>query len=229
MINFRSNKNIRVLIVPAMFAIAGTISSCASNLTGYYLKLRTKIDTGDYKSAAKFVDKSQSKYGSKNILMYYLDSGIINHFAKEYVTSSNRFELAKRKFREYQQKSVIAGLSSMLVNDNIMPYYGKDFERVHICVFESLDYVLSDRYDDAVVEVRQIDSLFKNFAVESNYKNFYKDDGFVRYFAGLIYENAGYINDAYVSYSKALKAYKSTIFDVSVPKGLIDDAYTSAL
>jgi hypothetical protein len=229
MINFRLNKDIRILIVPAMFAIAETISSCASNLTGYYLKLRTKIDTGNYESAAKFVDKSQSKYGSKNILMYYLDSGIINHFAKEYVTSSNRFELAKGKFREYQQKSITAGVSSMLVNDNIMPYYGKDFERVYTCVFESLDYVLSDRDDDAVVEARQLDSLFKNFAVDSNYQNFYKDDSFVRYFAGLVYENAGYINDAYISYSKALKAYKSTIFGVSVPKDLIDDAYTSAL
>jgi hypothetical protein len=229
MSNFGTNKNILKLIVLAVFAIAGTINSCASNLTGYYSKLRIKVDNSDYKSAAKFVDKSQNKYGSKNILMYYLDSGIINHFAKEYDISSKKFELAKGKFREYQQKSITAGISSMFVNDITMPYYGKDFERVYICVFESLGYILSDRNDDAVVEARQIDSLFKNFAIDSNYKNFYKDDGFVRYFAGLIYESTGYLNDAYISYSKALKAYKGTISGVSAPKDLIDDAYTSAL
>ncbi|MDR1104247.1 MAG: hypothetical protein LBK92_02685 [Endomicrobium sp.] len=229
MSNLTINKNIRALIVPIMCAIAGTISGCASNLTGYYSKLRTKIDSGNYESAAKFVDKSQGKYGSKNILMYYLDSGIVNHFAEEYEISSKRFELAKGKFREYQQKSVTVGVSSMLVNDKIMLYYGKDFERVHISVFEALDYALSGRGDESVVEARQLDSLFKNFAVDSNYKNFYKGDGFVRYFAGLIYENAGYLNDAYISYSKALKAYKNGVAGIAVPEDLIDDAYTSAL
>jgi hypothetical protein len=221
--------SLKILIILSAFTLVGMISGCASNLTGYYSKLRTKIDSDDYESAVKFVDKSQGKYGSNNILMYYLDSGIVNHFAKEYETSSKRFELAKGKLREYQQKSITSGVSSMLVNDNIMPYYGKDFERVHISVFEALGYALLGRDDEAVVEVRQLDFLFKNFAVDSNYKNFYKDDGFVRYFAGLIYENAGYLNDAYISYSKALKAYKNGVAGIAIPEDLIDDAYTSAL
>jgi hypothetical protein len=229
MCNFTRNKNIGRFIVLAMFTIATTISGCASNLTGYYSKLRTQIDNGNYKSAAKLVDKSQGKYGSKNILMYYLDSGIANHFATEYETSSKRFELAKGKFYEYQQKSITIGVSSIFINDNIMPYYGKDFEQAHICVFNSLDYALSGRDDDSVVEARQIESLFKNFAVNSNYKNFYKDDGFIRYFAGLVYENGGYLNDAYISYSKALKAYRNSIYKIPVPKDLIEDAYTSAM
>jgi hypothetical protein len=227
--NFKMSKNIRMLIVAASANIAATMSGCGSNLTGYYSKLRTKIDSGDYVSAAKFVDKSEGEYGSKNILMYYLDSGVVNHLAKDYEKSAKKFELAKGKFRQYEQKSVTTGVSSMLINDDVMPYYGKDFERVHVCAFESLDYALSGRDDDAVVEARQIDSLFKNFAVESNYKNFYKDDGFVRYFAGLIYENAGYLNDAFISYSMALKAYKNGAAKVAIPKDLIDDAYTSAL
>jgi hypothetical protein len=225
----RKIASLKILIILSAFTLIAMISGCASTLTGYYSKLRTKIDSGDYVCAAKFVDKSEGKYGSKNILMYYLDSGVVNHLAKDYEKSSKKFELAKGKFRQYEQKSVTTGVSSMLVNDNVMPYYGKDFERVHICVFESLDYVLSGRDDDAVVEARQIDSLFKNFAVDSNYKNFYKDDGFVRYFAGLIYENAGYLNDAFISYSMALKAYKNGMPEIATPKDLIDDAYTSAL
>ncbi|MDR2436595.1 MAG: hypothetical protein LBD17_00755 [Endomicrobium sp.] len=223
------SKNICTLVFVAVFALAATISGCASNLAGYYSKLRTKIDSGDYVCTARFVDKSEGKYGSKNILMYYLDSGVVNHLAKDYEMSSKKFELAKDKFCQYEQKSVTTGVSSMLVSDNVMPYYGKDFERVHVCVFESLNYALSGRDDDAVVEVRQIDFLFKNFAVDCDYKNFYKDDGFVRYFAGLVYENAGYLNDAFISYSRALKAYKNGVVKVATPKDLVDDAYTSAL
>jgi hypothetical protein len=67
----------------------------------------------------------------------------------------------KGEFREYQQKSVIMDVSSMLVNDNIMPYYGKDFERVHISIFEALDYALLGRGDDAAIEARLLDSFLR--------------------------------------------------------------------
>ena len=50
--------SLKILIIFPAFTLVGTISGCASNLTGYYSKLRTKIDSGDYESAAKFVDKS---------------------------------------------------------------------------------------------------------------------------------------------------------------------------
>jgi hypothetical protein len=211
------------------FAVALIFSGCAANLTKYYKNLRTKIDAGDYSSAVELVEKSKNKYGSKNILMYYLDSGIVTHFANDYNTSSKKFEQAKEKFDEYYQKSITAGITSILYNDSTMPYYGEDFERVHISIFEALDYILSGRDNDAVVEARQINTRFKNFGVEKNYKNFYKDDGFVKYFMGLVYENGGYLNDAHISYYTALKAYKNGIAEVAVPKDLIDDAYTSAL
>jgi hypothetical protein len=205
------------------------LGGCAHNLTGYYKKLRTKLDAGDYGEAAKFVDKSESTYGKKNVLMYHLDSGIVNHFASNYETSLKSFEQAKKMFAQYYQKSITAGVASMFFNDNTLPYYGKDFERVHMHVFEALDYILSGQNDEAVVEARQVDTLFKTLQIEKNYKIFYKDDGFIRYLMGFVYENAKDINDAHISYYKALKAYKNGIAEIAVPKKLIDDAYTSAL
>jgi hypothetical protein len=217
------------LVIPVLFVISAILGGCASGLTGYHRSLRTKIDSGDYEGAARFVDESKDKYGSSNILMYYLDSGTTNHFAKDYNTSSKRFELAKEKFAQYYQKSITAGAASMFFNDSTMPYYGQDFERIHISVFEALDYILSGRNNEAVVEARQADTLFKTLGTEKNYKNFYKDDGFIRYFMGLVYENAGCINDAHISYFKALKAYRDGLAQLPAPKELIDEAYTSAL
>lgn len=229
MYTITSMQRARLFVILMLFVATMMFGGCAANLAKYYSNLRVKIDAGDYSDAAKFIEKSKNKYGSKNVLMYYLDSGIVTHFANDYPTSSKRFEQAKKKFEEYYQKSISAGIASMFYNDSTMPYYGKDFERVHISIFEALDYILSGRDYDAVVEARQIDTRFKNFAVEANYKNFYKDDGFIRYFMGLVYENSGYLNDAHISYYTALKAYKNGIAEVSVPKELIDDAYTSAL
>jgi hypothetical protein len=68
--------------------------------------------------------------------------------------------------------------------------------------------------------------LFKFFVSQ---KDFYKDDGFIRYFMGLVYENGGYLNDAFISYIAAIKAYSSSPYSVSINQDLIDDAYTSAL
>jgi hypothetical protein len=198
-------------------------------MTAYYGKLRTKIDAGDYQDAAKFIDKSKFIYGNKNMLMYYFDSGIVNHFAKDYDVSSERFENAKNLHAQYYQKSISAGVASMFFNDSTIPYYGNDFERAYVSIFEALNYILQGRDNEAVVEARQIDTLFKNWAVEQNYKNFYKDDGFIRYFMGLVYENAGYLNDAHISYYRALQAYKHGIIPLKAPNELIDDAYTSAL
>jgi hypothetical protein len=218
-----------ILIMPVLFVMSALLGGCALGLTEYHRSLRTKIDSGDYEEAAKSVDESKSKYGSNDILMYYLDSGATNHFAKNYNASSKSFELAKEKFAQYYQKSITAGAASMFFNDSTMPYYGQDFERVHISIFEALDYILLGHNNEAVVEARQADTLFKTLGTEKNYKNFYKDDGFIRYFMGLIYENAGYINDAHISYVKALKAYKNGPAQLPAPKELIDDAYTSAL
>jgi hypothetical protein len=198
-------------------------------MTAYYGKLRTKIDAGDYQGTTKFVDKSKGTYGSKNMLMYFFDSGIVNHFAKDYDASSKKFEDAKNLYSQYYQKSISAGVGSMFFNDSTIPYYGNDFERAHVSIFEALNYILQGRDNEAVVEARQIDTLFKNWAVEQNYKNFYRDDGFIRYFMGLVYENAGYLNDAHISYYRALQAYKNGILTLKIPSDLIDDAYTSAL
>jgi hypothetical protein len=218
-----------IFFIFVLFVMLIVLGGCSSNLTGYYKNLRAKINDGDYEEVVKFIDKSKNKYGSKNILMYYLDSGIATHFASDYETSLKRFESAKKKFGEYFQKSISSVGASMIFNNTAMPYLSEDFERVHISVFEALDYILLGRDDEAVVEARQADTLFKTFGIEKNYKNFYKDDGFIRYFMGIVYENAGYINDAHISYYRALKAYTNGISGVIPSKDLIDDTYTSAL
>lgn len=218
------------LAVLLLFLVAVNIlGGCSFNMTNYYVNLTDKMNTGDYKSAAKLVEKTESKYGSKNILMYYLDSGIVNHYALNFEKSVDSFEKAKEKFDDYYQKSISAGAASIVFNDSTMPYYGQDFERTHIAVFEALNFILQGKDVEAAVEARQINTLFNVFAVQKKNKNFYKDDGFIRYFMGLVYENAGELNDAQISYYLALKAYKDGIVAIAPPKDLINDAYTTAL
>lgn len=217
------------IVFLSLFAVMIIAGGCASNMTGYYADLKMKLDAEDYENAARQVNKSKKKYGKKNVLMFYLDAGMVNQFAREYEKSNKNFELAKKTFEDYYQKSVSAGAATMVFNDTAMPYYGQDFERAHITVFEALNYLLIDNADEAVVEARQADTVFKKLAANKNNKNYYKDDGFIRYFMGLVYENGGYLNDAHISYYLALGAYRGGLVPAAPPQDLINDAYTTAL
>ncbi|MDR0822672.1 MAG: hypothetical protein LBN20_02685 [Endomicrobium sp.] len=209
-----------------LFCAAVFLGGCSANMSKYYGGLRKDIANKHYASAAKTVESKKSEYGQKNILLFYLDSGAVNQYAAELENSKKNLEIAKLVFDENYTKSISAGAASMIFNDASMPYYGENFERAYITVMQSLNFILQGQDNEAVVEARQIDTLFKFFLSE---KGFYTDDPFVRYFMGLVYENGGYLNDAHISYSLALEAYKKSKIQQTAPQDLIDDAYTSAL
>jgi hypothetical protein len=223
---FISNNKAQSLMVLISLSFMAMIflGGCASNMTGYYSGLRQDIVKENYEDAADKVSKYKEKYGTNNVLMFYLDTGIINHYAGIYEISQNNFEAAKKTFDDYYTKSISAAAASFVYNDSSLPYYGEDFESIHITVFNALNYILNGQDNEAVVEARQADLLFK-----SQSRKVYKDDGFVRYFMGLVYENGGYLNDARVSYSLAISAYENGINNIKPPKDLIDDAYSAAL
>jgi len=217
------------LLTPMFFLFVALLSGCASNMKGYYADLKVKLDANDYEAAASLVDGSKKKYGKKNILLFYLDTGAVNHLARNYSQSSKSFDFAKRLFEDYYQKSISAAAASMVANDKTLPYYGHEYERAHTTVYEALNYILDGNDDEAVVEARQAVEMFKLFHLQDDGENVYKDDGFIRYFMGLVYENAGYLNDAHVSYHNALRAYKEGLSSTEIPQDLINDAYTTAL
>ncbi|MBQ3834566.1 MAG: hypothetical protein II816_03530, partial [Elusimicrobia bacterium] len=129
-----------------------------------------------------------------------------------YEQSNSAFEQAKRIYDQNYTKSISAGTFSLFANDNVIPYYGHPYEISYTNVICALNYVLQGQNNEAVVEARQVDNLFKKINADSFGKAFYNDDPFVKYFMGIIYENAGYYNDALISYKSALKNYDTGIY-----------------
>lgn len=187
------------------------------------------MEKEDFGQALSLAEKSQSTYGNKNILLYHLDVGMLAHLNGNYEESNTAFEQAKQLYSENYTKSISAGLFSLFTNDNVIPYYGLPYEMAYANIFCSLNYIMLGKTNESVVEARQVDNLFKKLVADSSGKAFYQDDGFIRYLMGLIYENAGYKNDALISYKLALKAYPKTISKTPVPKDLINSLYNSYL
>jgi len=211
----------KYLVVVFLFA-----ASCAG-VQKYYNQLESFMLQDDRSSAETLATASKEAYGAKNELLYYLDVGMLNHFSQKYKESNSAFEEAKRIYDINYTKSISAGLFSLFSNDNMVPYYGEPYEMAYANIFCALNYIMQGMNNESVVEARQTDNLFKKIQADSNGKAFYSDDGFIRYFMGIVYENAGYSNDALISYKMALKAYgNSNLYVVPVPADLVNNLYT---
>ncbi len=188
---------------PSVFGVF-LLVGCATTLS--LRELNSYILKNEFAAAADQVEKKKSGYGEKNALLYYLDRGMLLQLAGQYADSNLALENAKRIARELYTKSVTAHLSTFLINDLMTPYYGEDFERALIHLFSALNYAALNQGEAALVECRQLDAFFRALPFDGQ-RSAYQDDAFARYLAGLLYEDRGETNDAYVSYRKALEAY----------------------
>jgi hypothetical protein len=182
---------------------------------------------GQYRYALKLLTEYKEKgYGYNNRLMYYLDSGMVNHYAGNYRDSINDFERAKKIYDDLYTLSISKGVESWLVNDNTSPYRGEDHERVMINIFQAVNFMMLDDIEEAVVEARDVDEELNliNSQYQPKEKNKYREDAFARFLAGVLYETEGSssdLNNAYISYKKAVESYQNnftSLYDVKVPE-----------
>lgn len=214
-----------------LFALALFLATQGCATGGLSLRqLNGMVVQNNYAQAAAAIEKARSSYGSNNLLLYDLDRALLLQWAGDPVRSNEAFESAKRTAQALVTKSVSAEAVSFMTSDNARAYAGEDFERALIHVFAALNYSLLDRAEDALVECRQLDFLFKTLRTESRGKTAYTDDAFARYWAGLLYEEQGQINDAFISYYKALEVYEQFAknYRTPRPRGLLADALRTA-
>lgn len=193
-------------------AVSMLLSSCASSPM-IQPQINSLVVAGQYKYALKLLNETPEAYGPNNEFLYRLDRALLLHVSGRYTDSIPEFETAKRIYDELFTRSITKGLSTWLVNDNTMPYRGEDFERVMINVFQAMNFAALGDFDTALVEARDVNHRLKviNDQYPDEYKNAYQDDAFVRFLMGILYEAAGgfeNINDAYISYSKAIELYQ---------------------
>jgi len=223
-------KNIIILccfLLPILF-----LFSCAPGVR-YYPQVNAYILNQDYDSAYRLVTKNKNAFKKRDILLYYLDKGIIAHFASRFEESNRNFSMAESIMDRLYTKSISREISSFIINDNTIPYGGEDFEKVLINLFMSINYVELGRFDDALVEARKVDNKLNvlNSRYEDDKKNVYREDPFVRFLMGVIYEDVGEINDAFISYRMADTIYRTDYlpnYGISSPRFLLEKLICSA-
>lgn len=209
------------LYVPALSFF---LASCGPS-TQFYREVDDYASQGNYRKAVEEVKSNQGSYGDKSTVLYKLDLGALYHYAGDPDSSNKYLFEAEKEIDDLYTKSISLTVLSFVLNDNVIPYDGEDFERVLVNVFLALNFASEGMNDDALVEARKVDLKLREYARQYDGKSRYQDDAFIRYIAGVLYENDGEINDAFISYEKSYEAYGTyeKEYHTKAPTFLLDD------
>jgi len=146
------------VLLAACFAFM--LVSCAS--VSHYEEIDRAMSAGAYEEALASVKASKEKaYQPKDKILYYLDEGMVAHYAGDHDGSSKTLGEAERAIELAVTKSVSLEASTYLVNDTLQEYPGEDYEDIYLNVFNALNYWKSGSTEGALVEIRRIDNKIK--------------------------------------------------------------------
>lgn len=162
-----------VLSVVAALALGGCASS--SIFTSYPQQLqpiKQQIENKQYTQAQVELEKHRE---SADKILYMMERARTAQLAKEFKTSIEDFKqvIDAIAVNEEKAKITLSGAaaqgSSLLTNDNAIPYEGEGYERVFVYHFQALNYLFLKDVDSALVEVRRA-NLEQQVALEEHEK-----------------------------------------------------------
>ena len=162
------------IVLPGVILLA--FVSCASVKTqqDQYVESVPLAREGAYEEAAQIVEAAKGDgYKEKDRVLYYLDQGMLYHWAKEYEKSNEMLTEAENAIEELFTKSVSKAVASGVLNDNALDYSGEDYEDIYLNVFKALNYIALGDEESAQVEIRRVQ--IKLNLLEDKYKDLVED------------------------------------------------------
>jgi len=219
-----------------LFFVAVLFSSCAASSPLIQPQINSLAAAGKLDYALDVLKENGEGYGKNNRLLYQMDYGLLLHLDGRYKESIPVFEVAKRTWEQLYTTSLSKGAATWIINDNMAPYHGEDFERVMINIFQALNFAMMSNLEEALVEARDVDGKLSalNRLYKPDQKNVYREDAFARFLMGILYEaqgTAGDLNDAFISYAKAVEIYEEDYqaqYGLEIPRILKENMLTAA-
>ncbi|MDR2394761.1 MAG: hypothetical protein LBD93_11510 [Treponema sp.] len=139
---------------------------CLSCATGNpYLKVDTAVEQGDHHRGIAILEEDKKDlYRDKDAILYYLDKGMLTHYAQQYDDSTKLLQEGERAIEAAFTKSITMEIGSYLLNDKTKEYDGEDYEDIYINVFNALNYYHEDKLEDALVEIRRMNNKLRFLA-----------------------------------------------------------------
>ena len=232
------NKIIKYIITASAVII---LFSCSSTMTiqDQYQDTSTHFAERDFTRAAAVIESYKDvSYKEKDRVLYYLDTGMLYHYAGEYEKSNEILNLAEQGIEDLYTKSITKAIASGIINDNTLPYSGEDYEDIYINIFKALNFTALGDKESALVEVRRVNiklniledkyrELIEDYNSSDNpegkiiaRKNRFHNDALSRYMGLLLYRADNSLDDARIEGDEINKAFQfqSHLYDFTQPE-----------
>ena len=174
--------------------------------------VRMDFSASQYEKAYQTYAK---KVGETDAVDELLNLGLLAFESGDYTTSFRLLSDAKRLAEERLTKSISREAAWLAVSDIVSAYQGTVFDKAMIHYYRSLGFLAQKNLESATVEGRAIAQYLEVNARES--KRTYKDDAFLQWFSGSLYDAFGQANDAWISYKRAREIYGADYYGVREP------------
>ena len=218
--------------------------SCAS--TGSFAAVDGELGRGGYAGSVAQLEKNKNAlYKSRDTILYYLDKGMLSHYAQDFAGSSQLLEAGERAIEDAFTRSVTQGIAAYLVNDNARDYGGEDYEDIYINAFNALNYYRRGQLEGAMVEIRRMNDKLQHLSFKydtaisdiqkkamedglsgipqnPNAPSKFNNSALARYLGMLFYRGAGLHDDARIDRDWLLAAFANapSVYSHPVPSSL---------
>ena len=196
----------RHLLLLLLVVLASTSACGTAGLP--YARIDRALMDGNPAEGVAIVEKSRGVYGSKSETLYLMDRGMIQHLAGRYTDSIQSFAKAEELTEDLYTRRISSEIGALLTSDNALPYEGEEFEKVLLNVLMAVNYAQLGMWDDALVEARKVDHKLTVLGDRNQSRMTYSQDALARYLSGMLYEAAGDLSNAFVSYRLAYDAFE---------------------
>ncbi|GAC1339541.1 MAG: hypothetical protein NVSMB23_08690 [Myxococcales bacterium] len=194
----------RGLVAAALACVCASLG-CASDYVARTQPARAAYEA--YRPEEALQKLEQARGPEKDHLLYLLDKGMVLHAAGRYPESLEVLAQADKLSQQLDFTSVSEETAALLTSERERTYRGEDFEKLMISVLQALNFAGLGRDEDALVEVRRVDERLRKMVVDE--KKPYEQLAIARYLGGVLYEDQGDLDAAFIDYQAAYKLQPS--------------------
>jgi len=194
---FRLSRIVHLRAFVSLCLILGSVclsTLCTGCATSDLDRARRLYYQGEFDAGASVLSNATSDVTTRVLVL--MERGMMHQARGDY-TESTLDWLDAHELAEYlDYYSISRGSASLMINDEVLAFRGRLYERVLLNAFAAQSYLALGLWDDAGVEARNIIAQ-----LESREK--FPDDAYSRYVAGFALESTGDADGARVQYRTA--------------------------
>ena len=140
--------SVLALLILPLFAGCNAPKDHLAAFNGHFL-------SSDYEESALFAEKkiSKKKNPKGEDLLWALQLGTVKRIQQDYTKSTESFDAAEEMLKYYDEQSTLGdGIGSTIVNENVIPYRGEEYDGIMVNVYKALNFMAEKNFDLARVE-----------------------------------------------------------------------------